>query len=47
MAAANASGRAAASSRRIVTASWLAATTVWNPGKTKVLHSHGPPAQAG
>ena len=22
-------------------------TTAWNPGKTKVLHSHGPPARAG
>jgi hypothetical protein len=22
-------------------------TTAWNPGKTKVLHSHSPPAQAG
>lgn len=22
-------------------------TTAWNPGRTKVLHSHGPPARAG
>ena len=22
-------------------------TTAWNPGKTKVLHSHGPPARPG
>ncbi len=22
-------------------------TTAWNPGKSKVLHSHGPPARAG
>ena len=22
-------------------------TTAWNPDKTKVLHSHGPPARAG
>ena len=23
------------------------ATTAWNPDRTKVLHSHGPPARAG
>ncbi len=22
-------------------------TTAWNPDRTKVLHSHGPPARAG
>jgi len=22
-------------------------TTAWNPGKTKVLHSHGPPVRPG
>ena len=22
-------------------------TTAWNPGKTKILHSHSPPADAG
>ena len=22
-------------------------TTAWNPGRTKTLHSHGPPARAG